>query len=125
MPRSVDEWIGAHPDAAIPPRVRARVWIRAEGCCQAGCSRKLTPADKWQVDHIVALINGGEHRETNMQVSCDWCHKAKTAEDVAEKSAVYQKSIRHLGIRKTKHPIRGWRRFDGTPVVNPKIQRQS
>jgi hypothetical protein len=34
--------------------------------------------DKWQLDHIVALINGGEHRESNLAPILDAEHKAKT-----------------------------------------------
>jgi hypothetical protein len=30
---------------------------------------------------------------------------------------------RHFGIRKSKHLILGWRRFNGEPVRNPKIGR--
>lgn len=98
--RSVEEWIGATPDTAIPRRVRIRVWERAEGRCQAGCGRKLRPAvDGWDLDHRVALVNGGEHRERNLQVACSWCHRAKTAEDVAEKAVVARKKRKHLGLK--------------------------
>ena len=63
--RSVEEWIGATPDTAIPPRVRLRVFQRAEGRCEE-CTRKLMPGDQWQADHVVALVNGGANRESNL-----------------------------------------------------------
>ena len=106
MTRSVPEWVGKHDDEAIPPRVRLRVWERASGHCQI-CRRKLGPADKWQADHIVALVNGGKHAEANLQVACDWCHKGKTAEDVAEKASVRAKAIKHIGAK----PKRPWSKF--------------
>lgn len=35
-----------------------------------------------QVDHIVALTNGGLDVEANRQGLCDECHKAKTRQDM-------------------------------------------
>lgn len=98
MTRSVPEWVATHDDQAIPPRVRIRLFEAAAGRC-AVCSRKIGPADAWQADHIIALTNGGEHREGNLQVICDWCHKAKTREDVAIKAKGAKVRARHLGIK--------------------------
>lgn len=96
--RSTDEWIGVSPDSAIPPRVRLRVWDACGGRC-AVCDRKLRAPDKWDLDHKVALINGGAHRESNLQVICSWCHREKTNADVAEKAKTAAVRKRHLGIR--------------------------
>lgn len=101
--RSVPEWIGPTDDAAIPPRVRVRVFERAGGKCEV-CTRKLGPADKWQADHALAIINGGANRESNLRCICDWCHKAKSKTDVAEKASVYAKKAKHIGAK----PKRPW-----------------
>lgn len=103
MTRSVPEWIGATDDAAIPPRVRVRVFEQAGGKCEV-CTRKLGPADKWQADHVLAIINGGANRESNLRCICDWCHKAKTKTDVGEKASVYAKKAKHIGAK----PKRPW-----------------
>lgn len=100
MTRSVEAWIGKTDDSAIPPRVRLRIWEAAGGRCQI-CGRKLGPADRWDADHVVALVNGGTHSEANLQVACTWCHKAKTAEDVAQKAHNSRVRMRHAGIRKS------------------------
>ena len=114
MTRSVPEWIGKTPDTAIPPRVQLRVFDSAKGRC-ANCTRKIGAADPWQCDHIQALVNGGQNRESNLQCLCSWCHIAKTRVDVAEKSAVYQKRVKHVGVKKPKRTIPG-RRFNGDPI---------
>jgi len=76
-----------------------RVFERANGQCKK-CTRKLFPGD-WDCDHIVALINGGEHRERNLQVLCrDPCHSGKTRADVKTKSVTYRKKKANLGLRK-------------------------
>lgn len=101
--RTTAEWVGATADTAIPPRVRIRIFERAAGRCEI-CGRKLGPADRWQADHTVALINGGENRESNLRVACDWCHSEKTKADVAEKATIHRKRAKHIGAK----PKRPW-----------------
>ena len=120
MARSLKEWIGKTDDAKIPDRVRVRVFISHTGFCSS-CKRKVGAGVAWQCDHIWPLILGGEHRETNLQVLCGECHKAKTAKDVEVKAKVYAIQKRHLGLKKPKgRPMLGTkrsgirRRMDGT-----------
>lgn len=112
MTRATDEWIGKTDDAQIPDRVKVRVF--GKGVC-VDCGRKLRPGH-WACDHIKALVNGGEHRETNLQPLCSSpCHWRKTRADVAEKSDVYAKRKKDIGLGRAKRTIPG-RRFDGTPI---------
>lgn len=97
MTRSTEEWIATHDDQAIPPRVRLRVFEAFGGKC-ALSGRKIMPGDKWQIYHRVALINGGEHREANLQPVLDAPHKLKTRDDVAEKAKVSRIRQKHLGL---------------------------
>lgn len=121
--RETEEWAGVSPRAAIPNRVKLRIFERHEGKC-AACTRQLRPGH-WDIDHIVALINGGRHAESNLQPLCKSpCHSDKTRGDVTEKSTSYKRRAKHYGVRKAKQPIAGWRRFDGTPVRNPKLERR-
>lgn len=104
MPRTAAEWIAAHDDARIPPRVRLRVFDRFGGVCQL-TGRKILAGDAWDCDHIKALVNGGEHRESNLQPAIRPAHREKTKADVAEKATVNRKRAKHLGIPKAKAPI--------------------
>lgn len=118
--REVPEWIAAHDDQAIPPRVRLRVFQKHDGNC-ASCTRPLFPGH-WECDHIIALANGGEHRERNLHPLCTSpCHSRKTRADVAEKSHVYKRAASHAGIKTRKgNPMPGSKasglrkRMDGT-----------
>lgn len=106
MSRTVPEWIGKSDDAAIPPRVRARVFERHGGRCHL-TGRLIRAGDQWDCDHIIALINGGEHRETNLAPALRDAHREKTADDVAVKSKVARMRAKHLGIwPKSKTPLR-------------------
>jgi 5-methylcytosine-specific restriction endonuclease McrA len=112
MSRTVTEWRGRSPDTSVPPHVQLRVFLRFDGHCPK-CTRKLVRG-QWQCDHIVALINGGENRETNLQPLCTSpCHSRKTASDVAEKSRVYRRAANHAGIKFRKgRPMPGSRDSD-------------
>lgn len=109
MPRSVPMWAGARPETPPPPRVKARIIERQGGKC-AHCNRRVGMAgEAIEFDHVVALVNGGENTEANLQALCALCHVAKTREDVAEKSRVARKRAKHLGISaKPRQPVGGW-----------------
>lgn len=95
--RAVPEWIGATPDTAIPARVRLRVFEAYGGVCYLS-KRKIRPGDKWEAEHIIALINGGENRESNLAPALVDAHKDKTAKDMAIKSKTARIKAKHLGI---------------------------
>lgn len=97
--RSTEEWKGATDDTAIPARVKIRVFDRYKGCC-ATCTRPIRGSLRPEYDHIIALINGGENRESNFQLLCDTCHGEKSRSDVKIKSKIARVRKRHLGIRK-------------------------
>jgi 5-methylcytosine-specific restriction endonuclease McrA len=97
--RTVPEWIGKNDDAAIPPRVRKRIFDRTNGHC-AACTRELR-AGQWECDHIIPLILGGRHAESNLQPLCSVpCHSAKTARDVRLRAKVEHIRKREIGIKK-------------------------
>jgi 5-methylcytosine-specific restriction endonuclease McrA len=98
MTRALPEWIAEHPDQKVPPRVIVRVFEKAGKRCE-NCTRALRHRKDWELDHIKALKNGGQHREGNLQALCVGCHSEKSREDVAEKSKVYEAKKKHLGIR--------------------------
>lgn len=118
------EWIGATDDARIPPRVRLRVFERFGGVCQL-TDRKIMPGDEWDCDHAVALINGGEHRESNLQPVLRAAHRRKTADDVAAKAKADRVRKKHLGLHNPKSKLPGSRgskfkrRIDGTVERRP------
>lgn len=112
MTRAVTEWIGKNDDSMPPPRVRLRIFEAHGGVCHIS-GRRIQAGEAWQLDHIIALINGGENRERNMAPALTAPHKAKTRLDVAEKARVARKRKTHLGLKKPR-TITSWRRMDGS-----------
>lgn len=64
-------------------RIRAFVLSHNPLCVQ--CSAVGITSAATQVDHIVALVNGGEDTTANLQALCDECHRLKTADDLGNK----------------------------------------
>lgn len=64
------------------------------------------PGDAWDLDHIVALINGGRHAEDNLAPALRDAHRAKTEDDVKAKSKTARVRAKHLGVwPKSKRPL--------------------
>ena len=119
--RSVPEWIGKTDDAAAPPRVRDRVFIRDGGVCHLS-GRKIRPGEAWELEHIIALCNGGENRESNLAPALVLPHRQKTKEDRRMKAKDDRVRKRHLGIKKpSRFPgsrnSKFKKRLDGTVVL--------
>jgi 5-methylcytosine-specific restriction endonuclease McrA len=114
--RSNDEWIGATDDAHVPPRVRLRILNFFDGCCYLS-GRKIRPGEAWDLEHIVALCNGGLHRESNLAPALVIPHREKTKADRALKAKDDRVRKKHLGIGRKKRTIPG-RHFDGTPIFS-------
>lgn len=102
MSRSVNEWVGRSDDSKIPDRVRQRVFDRDDGICHICKLTIKVPYETWQADHVVALINGGENRETNLSPAHSPCHIGKTAIDLKEKSKVAKIRAKFTGVKRAK-----------------------
>lgn len=113
--------LGRHTGNHCRVRVRIRVFERHNGICHIS-GRKIRPGDKWEIDHVIALVNGGENRETNLAPALADAHRAKTAQDVAQKAKDRRVRAKHLGIHKPRQTLPGsrggkWKRkVDGTVV---------
>lgn len=119
MSRTVPEWIARHDNQKIPDRVKLRILERENFTCHLTGQKIDTLRDEYDFDHRVALILGGEHRETNLFPAKREPHRRKTAVEMKVKSKIARTRKKHLGIAKPKsslsHP-RFKRCMDGTVV---------
>jgi len=97
--RQTDTWRGKTDNAKVPAYVRLRIFNRENGICHIS-GRKITAADKWELEHKVALCNGGTHSEDNLAPALVKPHQAKTALDLAQKAKNDRVRKKHIGIRK-------------------------
>jgi 5-methylcytosine-specific restriction enzyme A len=114
MSRERPEWIGKTDDTPIPRRVKLRILENYQNKCGIS-GRPITPSDRVEFDHIIALANGGENREDNIQPVIAEAHREKTKRDVKIKAKIARVKARNLGIQQTKTKI-PYRRFNGEPV---------
>lgn len=118
MARSIKgQWRGKTDDSKAPPTVRQRVFDAHGGKCHL-CGQPIkVPAESWELDHVTALVNGGENAESNLAPAHKVCHLAKTAKDCAEKSKVAAVRMKHTGAKRPKQSIRskGFERKDRIP----------
>lgn len=121
--RNVPEWIAKNDDAAIPARVQDRVAMKSLDCC-VKCTRKIGEGLRGQIDHVIPLIIGGLHRESNLQLLCVECHAAKTKLDVKIKAKVAKSRKRRLGFSKPKgSPMPGTRASGIRKRMNGSVER--
>lgn len=122
--RTLPEWIGKSDDARPPARVRLRVFQHHNGICHIS-KRKIRPGEPWDLEHVIAIINGGENRESNMAPALRGkSHNEKTARDVAEKSRTYRKRKSNYGIKTTKgRPLPGTRASGIRKRMNGAVER--
>ncbi|MDO8986082.1 HNH endonuclease [Cypionkella sp.] len=123
MSRAVEEWVGKTDDTAIPPRVKLRVFETHGGICYL-TKRKILPGDDWDCDHVLALCNGGENRESNLSPAIRSAHRAKTVSDVKKRAKTDRVRKKHLGLHKPKHIMPGskdskWKK----PLHGPAVRR--
>lgn len=85
MPRSVKEWIGRNDDAMPPKSAFDRLYAK-QGGKDAITGIEFAPGDRIVRDHIVPLIDGGENRESNLQLITEKTHKLKTAREAMERA---------------------------------------
>ena len=102
LPASCCGQAGTHANGSAPPmwedrkgsmtkritgrrlqRIRKQVFGEQPICVACKAKGRVTVAT--QVDHIVALVNGGEDDHDNRQALCASCHQVKTAQDCGYK----------------------------------------
>ena len=101
MARTIEEWVAKHDDQAIPARVRLRVFEKFKGVCQLS-DVKFYPGDKWEIDHIKELWDGGEHRESNLQPVLVKAHRKKSTAGKTAKARADRLRKSHIGVPKPK-----------------------
>lgn len=86
----------------------AKLFAASGGCCHI-CKRRLGPADRWELDHIIALSAGGTDDEDNLAPACAWCHDPKSDADTSGAAKIKRAYTRHF-VPKEHTRSRAWRR---------------
>ena len=80
--RPVKEWIGRTPGSMPTVKVFDRLYEAQNGICACGCGTPMNRnKDRIVRDHRQPLKDGGENRESNLQLMLEKHHHAKTSEE--------------------------------------------
>ena len=67
-------------------RLKRSLFIAQRGRC-AACALHCSRCGHLELDHWVALINGGDNSASNFRLICQPCHRLKTSRDLALSAA--------------------------------------
>ena len=126
-PRPVKEWIGKRPESMPGKLVLLRLYSRQNGICACGCNRVMNlNRDKIDCDHKLALIDGGENRESNLQLMLHEHHQAKTAAEATVRSEARNHQAKAFTRPQSKMQGRGFAKSKpqhrATEPLEPKFE---
>lgn len=101
--RAVPEWVGKTLDAKVPATVRLRILRRAESKCYL-TGILIADGQAFDLEHVRALEEGGEHRESNLRPVLRLPHEIKTAAERKRQAKADRLAKRAHGL--TPQPAR-------------------
>jgi len=109
----------------FPDVVKKEAFKRSGGFCE--CDQKCgVPLITGNIryNHRIPDWMGGEPTLDNCQVLTRNCDKPVTAKDQSNIAKAKRVHVKNIGAKRAKHPFFGWRKFDGTPVRNPRLRER-
>ena len=103
--RSVTEWRGKTPDSKPPASVYLRVLRRQDHKC-ALTGIIIADGQKFDLDHIIRLEDGGENIESNLQAVLRLPHEVKTAAERKRQAKADRAAVRAHGLDAPKQEIK-------------------
>lgn len=112
-PRPVKEWIGRRPESMPGQLVLLRLYAKQNGLCACGCGIVMNlNRDQVDCDHRLALIDGGENRESNLQLMLRKHHRAKTSTENTQRAEGRRHQAKAFAKPKTSMRGQGFRKAE-------------
>jgi len=107
LPRGI---FTANARRSLTPKQRAQLFLSADGkCCLCG-GRIDGARERWIVEHLVPLADGGTNDIDNLAPAHEACAKPKTAREATGRARLKRAGMRHLGVKPRKsRPMPGSR----------------
>lgn len=83
-PRKGQEWRAAYNDPEY--RKNRRLALKRDGWCCQVCGRGKVDGVRLEVDHVIAVVDGGTNGVENLIVLCQQHHQEKTNRDRARRA---------------------------------------
>ena len=92
--------VGTTRRKAMGQMRRLRIWEAHKGVCIL-CGLKIDGVrEEWIVEHVRALVLGGDDTDENCGPAHENCRRAKDKVDVASGAKAKRMKAKHLGIKK-------------------------
>lgn len=97
----------------------ARIFMAHKGVCHI-CGNQIRDGERWDVEHLRPLWDGGTDDDANLAPAHNACHKGKTAEEAKQRSERNRAITKSFTGRKKRSTFPGskaskWKRkIDGT-----------
>lgn len=106
----IKEWVGRTDESMPGIHVLLRLYAKQNGLCACGCGRTMNfERDQIDCDHILALRDGGENVEANLQLLLQEHHQVKTvAENIARGVERRHKAKAFKALRPKQKPFGGF-----------------
>lgn len=102
------EWIGKTPESMPGQIVLLRLYAKQNGLCACGCTRVMSfERDVIHCDHKIALADGGENRESNLQLMLEEHHVAKTKDENIARGKERTHKAKAFKMHRTASRLRG------------------
>jgi 5-methylcytosine-specific restriction enzyme A len=100
---------------------RVALFLRHDGICHI-CGSRIIVGERWEVEHVLPLAQGGEDDDTNTRPAHAKCHRVKTAKDAADTAKAKRREARHIGAHRSARPMPGgksskWKRKISGEIV--------
>lgn len=125
-PRPVKEWVGRRPESMPGQLVLLRLYAKQNGICACGCGIVMNlNRDQVDCDHRLALIDGGENRESNLQLLLRKHHRAKTSIENTQRAEGRRHQAKAFAKPKTSMRGGGFRKSEPQRSATRKIEKWS
>lgn len=101
--RNLKEWVGRSDNSMPPQKVFDRLWEK-QGGKDAITGQPFQSGDKVVRDHILPLADGGENRESNLQLITEQTHRRKTAQEALARAEYRTRRASHRGYERGPQP---------------------
>ena len=105
------------PRKRLSDQEKAQLFVDRDGRC-FDCGRKVRPGERWSIEHIIALENGGTNEMTNLGICCPFCKPGKDAADHGKAAKSRRVRTKHVlpNSERKRRGFRFWRKFNGALV---------
>ena len=107
----------------ISTRERVDIFHRWTGQCHL-CGGRITAGERWDVEHVIPLAQGGADEGDNLRPAHTKCHAVKTRDDATNTARAKRREAIHVGAKApSRNPLPGSKASGIRKRMNGKVER--